>query len=295
MADQVLTLEGGRRLGYLALGPAGGRPVIWHHGGLSCRTEVAFAAGLCDALEVRLLAVDRPGIGTSDLQAGDRQPGRTLPDLAGDVAALADHLGLDRFAVVGWSAGGPYALACAARLGDRVTRVMTLAGMAPIDRPGDVAELGLLGDRLLFPLARRAPRLAGAVLGATRLATAAMIERTLVKGLEDTGDPDAALLRDLPGHVVSGPFFDALAPGGRGTAEDYRLLASPWGFDLGAVRVETHLWQGERDGLLPPSHARRLADAIPGATLRLIAGQGHFIPRRRMREVLEAAAAAPAA
>ena len=286
MTDPVLTLPDGRRLGYLDVGPPGGRPVVWHHGGLSCRTEVAFAAGLCDTLGVRLVAPDRPGIGTSD-----RQPGRAIPNLADDVAALADHLGLARFAVVGWSAGGPYALACAARLGDRVTRVMTLAGMAPIDRPGDVARLGLLGDRLLFPLARRTPRLAGAVLGATRVATATMIERTLVKGLEDTGDPDAALLRDLPGHVVSGPFFDALAQGGRGTAEDYRLLASPWGFDLGEVRVETQVWQGTGDGLLPPGHGERLAAAIPGATLRRIDGQGHFIPRRRMREVLEAATA----
>ena len=124
-AASTLTLADGRALAWSTFGDPAGSPVVWHHGGLSCRLDAQRGDTAAREAGVRLIAPDRPGIGGSD-----RDPGRTVASWAADVAALADHLGLDRFATVGWSAGGPHALATAAGLGDRVTRAATCGGMA---------------------------------------------------------------------------------------------------------------------------------------------------------------------
>ena len=107
----TIRLQDGRRLGYADLGDAGGTPVFYFHGFPSSRLEACMVEEHARRLGVRLLAVDRPGYGLSD-----DLPGRTIPDWPDDVVALADALGLERFAVVGSSGGGPYAIACAARI-----------------------------------------------------------------------------------------------------------------------------------------------------------------------------------
>jgi pimeloyl-ACP methyl ester carboxylesterase len=111
----LIAMRDGRNLAYLEVGSAVGSPVFHFHGHGSSRLE---ALGLADAAEkagVRLIAFDRPGIGLSDPKLGDR-----LLDWPLDIAEAADHLGIQRFAVKGMSAGGPYALACAHVLPDRV-------------------------------------------------------------------------------------------------------------------------------------------------------------------------------
>jgi len=276
-----LVFAGGRRLGFREIGCTTGFPVLSFHGGLSCSSEMLFAEQICRDLGVRLIAVDRPGIGGSDLL-----PGRRLLDWPDDVAALADGLDLGPFAVFGWSAGGPYALACGFALPDRVTRVGCAAGMAPLDGPGGVAELGLWADRLLFPLCRRTPRLGGLLLATTRLRSARSIWKSLLASLAATGDPDRELLASVSVEAIAGPLLESLASGGFGTAWDYRLLGSPWGFDLGEVRAETLVWQGAEDGLVPRSHAERLARELPRARLAILPGHGHFLPRRALPRLL---------
>ncbi|RMD82882.1 MAG: alpha/beta hydrolase, partial [Candidatus Dadabacteria bacterium] len=276
-----LRFPGGRRLTYAEFGDASGRPVMVFHGGLSCRLEVRFADELCRRLGVRLIAPDRPGIGRSDLQVP-----RRVADWAADVAALADHLGIERFAAYGWSAGGPYALACARFLGDRLTRVASLAGLAPLDRPASVKELGLQADRILFPLCRRAPRIGGWLLGATRYEPRAWIARSLRAALAESGDADASALDDVAIEQTAECYLESLASGGFGTAYDYHVLAADWGFDLGEVSTPVLVWHGERDGLLPVEHARRLAALLPDVQLTLVPERGHFLPRTRLRELL---------
>jgi len=231
--------------------------------------------------ESGLVAPDRPGIGSSEFQAG-----RRLLDWPEDVAALADRLGIERFAVLGWSAGGPYALACAHAMPERVSRAGSVSGMAPINKPGAVAELGLRADRILFPLSARWPRIAGLILSLTRLQPARMVRRSLLTALSGTGDPDAEFLASLPLEDVSRFYFESLRSGGLGTAHDYRILGGDWGFPLADVSTEVSLWHGEKDGLLPLSHAQRLAEQLPHARLFVVPERGHFLPRRHMRRIL---------
>ena len=130
---------GGRAIGYEQYGDPAGRPVMLFHGFGDSRLTRPDDAQTA-ASGVRLVTVDRPGIGLTD-----PLPARTLLDRIGDVTALADHLGLDRFAVLGWSGAGPHALACGHTLGDRITAVGVASGFAPFDRPAVRAVLSPTG------------------------------------------------------------------------------------------------------------------------------------------------------
>ena len=275
--DSFTTRDGGRRLGYARYGAAGGRPVFYFHGGLSSRLDIAFADGLCARLGVDLIAIDRPGIGLSD-----DQPRRTLRDWPADVAAVADDLHLDTFAVIGWSGGGPYVLACAEALRARITAAAIVAGMAPLDRPGALRELGLLADRLLFPLSRHAPALAQAMLALARLQPPAMIRASLLQSL--SGD-DRAQIAALSVADATDYFYEALRRGARGTVTDYRILGGVWPIDWNGVGPVT-LWQGEDDRLVPPAHAHDLSARLPQASLNVVPGRGHFLLRGEAERVL---------
>ncbi len=149
--ERQLRLPDGRRLGYAEFGAPRGRPVFFFHGFPGSRLEAELAATAAARWNLRIIAADRPGIGLSD-----RRPGRTLANWADDVRTLADSLGLERFAVLGISGGGPYAIACAARLADRLTAAGTIGGLAPLDRPGATAGMSTLNRLVLF-LHLRAP------------------------------------------------------------------------------------------------------------------------------------------
>ena len=150
-ATDFLRLPDGRRLAYAEFGDPAGAPLVFLHGWGDSRLTRHPDDAATAALGVRLITVDRPGAGLSDIHAG-----RTLMDWPRDVAALADSLGIERFPVLGWSGAGPHAAACAHGLPERVTRLGIVCGFAPLDRP-DGAR-GLPRElRLGLPLLRRAP------------------------------------------------------------------------------------------------------------------------------------------
>jgi hypothetical protein len=150
MPDSV-QLPDGRPVGYAECGDPHGAPLVYLHGAPGSRLEAGpealFSAELA-AAGVRLLGIDRAGYGSSVARSG-----RQIYEQAADVEGFADRLGLQRFAVVGWSSGGPVALATAARLPGRVTAVATIASIAPIDKVG----LDGLGERAFFEQAMRDP------------------------------------------------------------------------------------------------------------------------------------------
>ncbi|HEX5295436.1 MAG TPA: alpha/beta hydrolase, partial [Streptosporangiaceae bacterium] len=131
-ARQVALAPDGRELTFAEWGDPGGTPVFALHGTPGCRLNRHPDEGLIRSAGVRLISYDRPGYGGSD-----RRRGRTVADAAGDVAAIADHLGIGRFAVYGISGGGPHALAVAALLGNRVSRAACIVGVAPFEVLGD--------------------------------------------------------------------------------------------------------------------------------------------------------------
>jgi pimeloyl-ACP methyl ester carboxylesterase len=268
-------------LGYSEFGDRAGTPVIYFHGGLSSRLDIAFAGPSCARLGVRLIAVDRPGIGLSD-----PQPDRQLLDWPQDVAQLSDALGLDRFSVLGWSAGGPYVLACALAMPDRVSAAATVGGMAPLEHDHNASELGLQADQILFPLSRRAPRLASAALQLAGYLPAPAVKWSLARELRllrSTSDHE--VVSGLTNEEASGFFFEALRPGARGTIDDYRVLGGPWGFQLEDVDFGVTLFHGAQDHIEPLAHAEAMAARLPRATLKVWPGEGHFLLRAHVDDV----------
>jgi len=223
---------------------------------------------------VRMVAYDRPGYGRSDPQLG-----RSIADAAADIAAIADELGFERFAVVGGSGGAPHALACGALLGDRVVRVGALVTPAPSDSPDfdfftDLAEINV--------------KEFGAALEGQEAIEA------LLQGYVDElrRDPDAVIdqvaaeLPEVDRRLVSRPefrelmresFVEAVRQGPRGWADDDLAFAKPWGFELEDVDAETRLWQGELDVLAPRSHGEYVASRLPNARFEVLEGGGHFL------------------
>jgi pimeloyl-ACP methyl ester carboxylesterase len=277
-------LPDGRALAYSQYGDPRGAPVINCHGGLTSRRDVEGCDQDARAIGARVISPDRPGIGLSD-----PKPGRTLLDWPADVVALADAVGVDRFAVLGWSFGGPYAAACASALPERVTSLTLIASAIPPEWPGMMREINRM-DRVFMRLATGAPRLerlAFRAMGIMARRTPAAFCRVSMASLDESS---RELLMSLPASAFSAPIAEGLRNPG-GVLRDYRLLSSPWGFDLAAITQPAYVWQGDRDSMLDSSWAERLAARIPNAELRICPGEGHFLALRHHREIFAAALA----
>jgi pimeloyl-ACP methyl ester carboxylesterase len=262
----------GHRVGVRRFGAVGGWPLVWCHGGLSSALDAKLldAAGQRSGADV--IAVDRPGIGHSE----DWNMS-SIAEWPRTVEQVADLLDLGEFAVAGWSAGGPYALACAAVLPHRVRAVATLAGMAPLEHIRHVFELRMWADLLLIPTARWSINAATALLWLGRKVPDRCLAREIRRtaGSRDRAafDGDAEALQ-----WVIAAHREATVDRVRGTAADYRRFGGSWGFELNAVHQPVTVWQGEQDTLLPMNHARRLATELPNSTLRAVVSTGHYLP-----------------
>ncbi len=263
-----ISLPDGRRLGYGRYGDAGGAPVFYFHGFPASRLEAAMLAAAASHVGACIIAPDRPGFGRSDFQ-----PGRRILDWPGDVGHLADALRLDQFAVLGASGGGPYAAACAHRLGPRLGRAASVAGLGPTTGADAEREMSATA-RLGFHLARRHPAIFELAYGS--LARLLARYPGLVFRLNEVTPPDRAVLaRPEIRSILTASVREALRPGVAGAVHDLRLLASPWGFCLEDIATPFHVWHGRKDGTVPYAMAESVAARMPGARLHLLADEGH--------------------
>lgn len=269
----ILQLEDGRSLEYLVTGPADGTPLVLHNGTPSAAMLFRPMAAAAERHGLRLVAYSRAGYGPST-----PRPGRRVADVAGDVAAVLDELGAGRFLAVGWSGGGPHALACAALLPGRCVAAATIAGVAPYDAKG-LDWLAGMGEENLEEF-----RAAAEGEGPLTDFLAAQ-----VPGLADvTGDEVAAALGDLVSDVdrraLTDEFADytaalfraSVAGGTAGWRDDDLAFVADWGFDLGSITAPVSLWQGAEDRMVPFAHGRWLAANVPGATVHLEPAEGHL-------------------
>ncbi|MDT7722101.1 MAG: hypothetical protein QOE94_3112 [Mycobacterium sp.] len=267
-----------RRVGVWRFGSAGGWPVVWNHGGLSCGRDAMVMDEAGRHCGAEIIAIDRPGIGRSDLWSL-----ASIAEWWRTVGQVADLLDLEEFAITGWSGGGPYALACAAAMPQRVRRVATFGGMAPLERFGQVFQIGFLPDELLIPAARWAPWAAAALLRLLRRVPDRVLA-WLAPRL--AGSRDRAALEPMLEPLVA-THREVMRRGVQGMVDEYRRYYGSWGFDLGKVEQSVTVWQGEQDTLVPMRHARRLASLLPNSTLKVVPSTGHLLPLVVAGEILE--------
>jgi pimeloyl-ACP methyl ester carboxylesterase len=281
MEKRSLAIGSGRELAYREVGKSDGPAVVYCHGGFMSGLDIAPWADAASAAGVRIVAPARPGLDGSSSAAG-----RTTGDWADDVRALLDGLEIQRASVFGWSMGGQYALACAARLADRVMKAVVIAGAIPLTDDQALQDLNKM-DRRLTKQAQDRPWAARLTLGAmAQMAKHApkMWTKTLTKDLPD------AEAKTVRGFSDSG-LADAAAAGlssTHGMVEEYLAWARPWGFDAADVTVPTMIVQGTADTLVPDHWGEVLAQQIPNATLSMHEGEGHFVGYSHQAEVLAA-------
>ena len=263
---------GGRIVGVAEAGDPGGHAVFCLHGTPGSRLfwhEVVEDAG---RRGIRLLAYDRPGYGGSD-----PDPGRVVADAADDIAAIADALGVDRYAVYGGSGGGPHALANAVRP-ERVVAVAALASVAPWGADGldwldgmgqdNLDEFGatLEGEE---PLRRYLKEQREAMLGGSPEGIAESLTSLLCP-------PDLACLTGDLARYFYEQIAEALRSGVDGWVEDDFVFVKPWGFEFDEVEVPVQVWHGSQDQFVPVAHGRWLAERIPGAEEHVYDEDGHL-------------------
>jgi pimeloyl-ACP methyl ester carboxylesterase len=269
---RLLQLTDGRELSWAEMGDPAGYPVFAFHGTPGSSRQVVVDPAPALAAGVRMIAPDRPGYGASTSQRR-----RTFAGWAHDVAELADHLGIERFAVLGISGGGPHAAVCARFLPDRVSAAALVSGVGSLAEPG--TETGMMpANRVFARLARNAPAANAAIFGLIFLVGRRAPERVLPMLVNSMPAVDIGVLsRPEVRRSFLGMLGNASPTAGRAAAQDFRLFAHDWGFRLEDIAVPVHVWQGDVDVNVPVEHAKRQAAAIPGAVLHIVPGEGHLM------------------
>lgn len=268
-----LTTPDGRSLTVETSGAVTGTPVFLLHGTPGSRNGPKPRASVLYRLGVQLITYDRPGYGGSD-----RQPGRQVADAADDVASIAEHLDIDRFAVVGRSGGGPHALACAALLGRRVVRTAVLVSVAPAKAQGLKWFEGMNDDNVdEYTTADSSEHVLIERL-ALRREEVIRNPESMVRTLEETmSEADRRVVRDIGmRRLLASTYQEALREGPYGWIDDVFALRKEWGFELGAIKTPVLLWHGSEDNFSPVGHTEWLAKQIPTATVRVQNGAAHF-------------------
>ncbi len=272
MNAESLTLDDGRTLEVLTAGPRDGTPLVFHHGTPFAAVSYRPAVDAVTARGMRLVYWSRPGYAGST-----RRPGRRVADVAADAAQVLDILGHDRFVTLGWSGGGPHALACAALLPGRCAAAALIGGVAPYEAEGlawldgmgpeNVAEFALAaegGAPFVDFLSRESEQLAGVNADDVAESLGGLVSDVDKAAL--TADLADFMARSLSSSGVGGP---------DGWHDDDVAFLSDWGFDLGAVQCPVAIWQGREDLMVPYAHGVWLAGHVAGAVPHLLDDEGH--------------------
>lgn len=265
--DQTVTLPDGRTLGFAEYGDPTGDPLFAFHGNLSSRLEIDFADQAATTAGFRIISPDRPGMGLSTFQ-----PRRTLLDFPADVTYLADHLGVETFAVYGFSAGSTYALACSYALGQRVRAVAAVGAAKPYNTFGSRQGMPR-SDRLMLVLARYArPVFRLVVKQSVISADDDTLFNTLVN---DLCPADVDYVTSLGVPAATNYLRESVRSGPQGVVWDFKVLAERWGFHLSDVSAPVDVWHGTQDMTGTPDEQQVLVDGLPNVMLHTVNGEGH--------------------
>jgi pimeloyl-ACP methyl ester carboxylesterase len=281
-------LVDGRRLGYDERGPSNGKPLFYFHGSPSSRFESALyvTEELLQSLDVRMIAVDRPGMGLSDFL-----PDRRLLDWPRDIFALADHLKVERFAVLAYSLGGPYGAVCAFAIPERLTKVGIVSGAALFTEMELMKNINK-GTRRFLHMPRENPLASRLFLGLMLGVMPRIAPNRFIAGASSVlPEPDRRI-------VLSDPVFqkgfirmvrEAMRQGTRGAYHESLLAITEWGFRLQDIQMPVLLWHGEVDQNIPVEMAHYFATTIPKCEAKFYPHEGHLsLFKKNVEEIIRA-------
>lgn len=279
----LIEVPGSRKVAVESYGDPKGAPVFFFHGWPSSRFQGQFADEAARELGIHFLAVDRPGVGGSELHVG-----RALSEWPSVIEALADDFGVKTFRVMGVSGGGPYALVSAWALPERVEAAAIVSGAPPLSGRANISNL-MPVYQLLLSLYRRRPELVRWLFRISRpVATIRPPSWMWKLVLQAIPACDRAAF-NAPGVFDRGwmGYHGAWIGHPDGVFHDARIYAEPWGFELSEIRVPTRFWHGREDRNFHWQLAEEMSSVIPSAQMKIMEGEGHYsLIIRHHREVL---------
>jgi pimeloyl-ACP methyl ester carboxylesterase len=271
--EGTVLVRGGRKLGYAEFGSVSDRTIVWFHGTPGARLQIPeLARTMAESLGLRVIGVDRPGIGLSTAHLY-----QSISDFVPDFELLLDALGVDQFAIIGLSGGGPYALAAACALPHRVTMAGILGGVAPNvgEERIDGGLVGhLAGLRSVLPWVRGpVGRLLQTVI--PRLRPIGPPALDIYARLSPEGDRIVLGREDIKAMFLDDLFSNG-ARGLEAPIDDLILFLRPWGFAVADISIPVRWWHGDADNIVPFEHGRHVVSLIPDAELFLRPGESHL-------------------
>lgn len=280
--NQIFNLQNGRKLGYAEYGDPNGKVVFHFHGSGGSRLEYPIDETILTNLKIRLISIDRPGHGFSD-----PHPNRKLLDFPDDILELAGHLKIDKFFVQGWSAGGPYALACAYKLSNRILAGAIISGTAPPNRPQSYKGLPLSHKLIMFVI-RNFPKVMYSMRKGMYKAVA-LEDNILAKNLISSFPDEDKLI--FNNSIYQAQFIadirEGYKQGWEGPAQDdIVIINQPWGFKLENIKPRIDIWQGKQDKNVPFNHGVFQNKVIPNSRLIVLENEAHLYLFKEWKNVL---------
>jgi len=283
--EGTVLLRDGRSLGFAEYGTADGVPIFWFPGTPGGRRQIPpRARKAAEQRNVRLIAVERPGLGASTPHLYE-----SLLGWADDVEEIADRFGLDRFGLVGLSGGGAYVLACAYRLARRVVGGAILGGVAPARGddapPGGAVGFAARGSFLLHAFREPLAHALWATVYSLRPLASPVFD-LFVSNMMPEGDKEVMQRPEMKQMFID-DMLRASRPQLHALVYDAVLFTRPWGFSVREIRVPIRFWHGDADSFVPLEHAEHLASLIPDTELRIRPREGHMGNLDAAEEVLD--------
>lgn len=275
-----IKLKDGRNLGFAQYGDPDGQPVFYFHGLPGSRLEAGHLHEAAIANNIRLIGLDRPGMGLSSIAHK-----RSILSWVMDVEAFADSIGIDKFSIIGHSGGAPFVAACAYKIPHRLTGAAIVSGMAPFENPEATASLAS-GQRMVNRIIKTIPWFANLMM---KLIFIMLNKPGMLKQmLKQMPEVDQLVFSDQEnGMAIINATKEAFRIGVSGVSQEIILTLKPWGFNLKDINYPVTVWQGGQDKQAPEMHAKLYARLIPDANLTIFKNEGHLsILKNHGKEIL---------
>lgn len=279
-ANEILTLQDGRTLGFAEYGDLQGKPVFFFHGWPSSRLQAHILDKPAKKLHLRIIAIDRPGYGLSDFA-----PKRKLLDWADDVLALADALRIKKFSVLGVSGGGPYAAVCAYKIPQKLNQTTIVAGLGPTDKK-ELFQGMVFFNQLAWRSYHTFPLLRKLFTAASFLQAKNILPESFNSPLLAKADKEILRSKTVQKDIARNR-AEAFRQGTRACEMDLKLYASNWKFDLKKITGNVILFYGDDDKNVSPMMGKYYASQIRKSKLIIYPNEGHFIIRSHAEEILK--------
>ena len=274
--EKTITLSDGRKMSLSAYGDEKGKAVFFFHGWPGSRVAMGHFEKIFADKGLWMITCERPGIGKSDFQEN-----RSILDIAKDIEEVADSLNLEKFSVIGHSGGGPYAMACAFQLSDKIDKVMLLAATSPVNRKNATKNM-MFTNKLLFFIAKKSEGIFSKIV---KSVIANGEEKFLAQMESALPNSDKDVINDMRDVVLEDIREGICQPDG--FVHDFYILAQDWGFDLSKIDKTIEIWHGTEDVNVPMQMSEYYSEVLPNASLTKLEAQGHFLLYSNMDKIAE--------